>query len=257
MVLGGYSYGSMIAANCPPVPSILAPFGGSSEPSKAAAHITSRAQGLAAETNQELRDARHARLNVPSAVSEPTRKSIDHIVSVGGDEATSNNQHENQEHGSGICDIRQSLDAVTRKLHLRKSTEVARITEASQDEQAEPQLLSKFDFPINTHYLLVSPLLPPIASLIALPFSSPRNHNENVTKLATNSTLAIYGENDGFTSSKKLNAWGNGLAKSNPRFHAIEVDCAGHFWREPGVAQELVEHVRDWITTLTECDPKL
>jgi pimeloyl-ACP methyl ester carboxylesterase len=251
LIIAGYSYGSMIATNCPPVPSILAPFG-SASPSKASIEISLRAQHLAAQTNQEIREIRHATLVVPS---DSTRKSFEHTVSIGGDEAPALASPNSKDHGT-TRNIRQSLDNVSRKFYLRKSND-AKVDEVpKQNKDNHLHLSTYLDSPINTYYLLVSPLLPPVATLTALPFSS-QDNSQHMKKLATNPTLAVYGEEDGFTSSKKLNAWGIEISKSNPRFQGIEVDCAGHFWREPGVAQELVEHIGNWISTLTGSDSKL
>lgn len=110
-------------------------------------------------------------------------------------------------------------------------------------------------------YLLVSPLLPPLSQLLTvfsklsldvgvemsaqgrqIPCSKP------ATQLAEHRTLAIYGNQDGFTSAKKLRTWAAGLSEGQQsQFQAREIDRAGHFWREDGVAVQARRVLQDWL----------
>lgn len=124
---------------------------------------------------------------------------------------------------------------------------------------------------IKTHYLLISPLLPPTTALLAplasLPFfssssSSSRSqwrpstptpsptHSHHQQHLADNPTLAIYGTDDVFASHAKLERWARDLAgREGSRFRGFGVEGAGHFWAGDGdeVCGKLDSVVGDWV----------
>ncbi|KAL4813618.1 Alpha/Beta hydrolase protein [Aspergillus spinulosporus] len=110
-------------------------------------------------------------------------------------------------------------------------------------------------------YLLVSPLLPPINLFLTLftdlslevvtqasgkrrPIPCPKPKGQ----LCAHRTLAIYGDEDTFTSISKLRKW-SGELRSVPRsqFQSAEVKGAGHFWREDGVEQQARQALRLWL----------
>lgn len=110
-------------------------------------------------------------------------------------------------------------------------------------------------------YLLVSPLLPPLSGFLTI-FSklsldaaaelSAQGRDvpcpKPVDQLCHHRTLAIYGNQDGFTSTKKLRKWSAELSgTSQGMFQAREIDRAGHFWRENGVEAEARHALRDWL----------
>ncbi|KAI9882029.1 MAG: hypothetical protein M1823_006234 [Watsoniomyces obsoletus] len=154
--------------------------------------------------------------------------------------------------------FRKSLDIVRTKVLLRRSLDEG-VEPASSSGSNEGNPLEKS---IRTHYLLISPLLPPISSLATFfsntPSTTRSSKDENAddassssssSKLVRSPTLAIYGDRDIFTSYKKLQKWASELAKQpHSRFRCCEVQGAGHFWVEEGVERRLRGAVREWIT---------
>ncbi len=157
--------------------------------------------------------------------------------------------------------FRKSLDKVRTKV-LRRSLDDGERPSSYGSQTGEEKPLSPTPA-IRTYYLLISPLLPPISSLATF-FStrSPRypqysssspSKDENVdasSKLVRHTTLAIYGDRDMFTSSKKLQKWASELAdQPHSRFRFSEVQGAGHFWVEDGVERQLRGGVKEWISS--------
>lgn len=67
-------------------------------------------------------------------------------------------------------------------------------------------------------------------------------------KLADRQTLVVYGDGDVFSSQRKLRRWAEGLkAKEGSKFRFEEIAGAGHFWREKGVLDEMLETVSKWV----------
>ena len=74
--------------------------------------------------------------------------------------------------------------------------------------------------------------------------------------LILNPTLAIFGTEDMFTSSHKLDAWCNKMyglslqtvnSERSSGFRWKMIEGAGHFWREHGVEAQLLECLREWV----------
>jgi len=74
--------------------------------------------------------------------------------------------------------------------------------------------------------------------------------NDFDVKLTTRPSLAIYGDQDFFTSGRKLMKWCETLA-SNPgsKFQYEEIEGAGHFWHEEGAALRVKAAIREWLET--------
>ncbi|DAA77890.1 TPA_exp: Uncharacterized protein A8136_5593 [Trichophyton benhamiae CBS 112371] len=113
---------------------------------------------------------------------------------------------------------------------------------------------------INVSYLLISPLLPPITIFTATSLLLPASKltvtiNGNTLppsdlqdKVLEHQTLAIFGENDGFTSSKKLMGWSDQLKKlEGSRFDSVMVKGAGHFWHEHEAEPRMRRAIQEWI----------
>lgn len=104
---------------------------------------------------------------------------------------------------------------------------------------------------IRVSYLLVSPVLPPLAWLLGgvrvVGMAEGQNGTATTSSVTAqgSSTLAIIGERDGFTSAKKVRMW----ARENGA-EVAEVPEAGHFWREEGAVEGLMERVERWICTV-------
>ncbi|KAE8394698.1 hypothetical protein BDV23DRAFT_146960 [Aspergillus alliaceus] len=67
-------------------------------------------------------------------------------------------------------------------------------------------------------------------------------------QLCTHPSLAIYGNQDTFTSASKLNKWSDELSHApRSQFRSAEIDGAGHFWREDGVESQARDALRNWL----------
>ena len=70
-----------------------------------------------------------------------------------------------------------------------------------------------------------------------------------------NSTLALYGDQDGFSNLKKQRSW---MELMGPEadlplelgFKSKEISGAGHFWRERGVMGQMKEHLLEWLRAI-------
>jgi alpha/beta superfamily hydrolase len=114
-------------------------------------------------------------------------------------------------------------------------------------------------------YLLISPLLPPVSQFLTL-FSKlwlevrdgPSGKQREIPcpkpidQLCTCPTLAIYGDDDTFTSASKLRKWTEELKKvPGSKFQSVEVGGAGHFWREAGAESRAKDAVNNWLRQLS------
>ena len=121
----------------------------------------------------------------------------------------------------------------------------------------EPRRRNLYDPDIRVSYLLVSPILPPLAWLfggvrvVGMSTTSTAGmvtrQDGQVQKYCTSvksqrPTLAIIGERDGFTSVKKVRKW----ARDTNGAQVAEVPEAGHFWKEEGAVEQLKERVERW-----------
>lgn len=241
LVLGGYSYGSWICTHLPAVPCIWKEFETAIEGSTAA-EIKARAHHLATQTNLEIR----------AAWAESKRRH-GHTVSVGGDETSPEKRRcsgDATPRRSGVH-IRKSIDYAKKIGSLRKKHH----EELVQTEyNMEPELETVQREQASVAYLLVSPLLPPISAFTTLPFGSNalRGHGEEILqRLSKNASLAVFADNDTFTSVKKLRTWSQDLS-NRPRssFHFVEIEGAGHFWRTHDVQKSLRLAIGLWVQGL-------
>lgn len=98
---------------------------------------------------------------------------------------------------------------------------------------------------VEPHYLLVSPILPPLSYTVMLPLG---HTHQSEAVWERYSAFAIFGDCDGFTSIKKLIPWAKALASTKePDFQYALVIGAGHFWIEEGVAEKLKSAVGGWV----------
>lgn len=110
---------------------------------------------------------------------------------------------------------------------------------------------------ISISYLLVSPLLPPVSQALTV-FSSLSVSVAGVSaqarpvqpaeQLSTHRTLALFGDQDTFSSARKLQRWSAELARvPQSQFRGCEIEGAGHFWREAGVETQARQAIREWL----------
>lgn len=114
----------------------------------------------------------------------------------------------------------------------------------------EPDALSSARTPpsltLRTSYLLISPLLWPVSTALTMQFTTLFSKDRG--NLLYHRTLAVFGGNDIFTSSKRLARWARQMAEaSSGNFTFEHVHEAGHFWHEPGVGRRLQDAVRAWL----------
>lgn len=243
LILGGYSYGSLITTRLPATKVMLQRFETVSK-GTAEAEIRLRAASLSQQWNKDAElyeEAHHAR---KSRSQERLRTSARAMaVAMGGDESEPGIRRASHEGKRSIDAVRRSMDRSRRKLGFRQhSSEVYECSVAKE-------CLTAVELPLpQTHYLLISPLLPPISNLATM-FTSLRsgglpNCEDN---LLLNPTLAIYGDEDFFTSQKKLRKWAESLKmRPGSRFQFCEVAGAGHFWREEGSDHQMRSCIKNW-----------
>jgi hypothetical protein len=243
VILGGYSYGSLVLKHLPPVPTILQPFAnpiiGSSND-----EIVTRAHKLAEQSN--LAWANIARSKERESRTRRRGHEPKSSVTIGGEETTPEKRRTSR-------DIRRSVD---RGLSVEIGNRLRSLSHSHRrcKDDSQPIALETAErIPITmpeVHYLLISPLTPPISTLAALAlghkfWTRSRGDYEDVVGL--HKTLAIYGGQDIFTSAKRTRDWSDYLkAMPGSRFSSIEVAEAGHFWVESGVEEKLRDALRHW-----------
>ena len=240
LILGGYSYGSLIVTRLPAVNLILERFR-SFKKGTAEAEIRLRAVGLSKQWNKDAQMHDQAAQG-QSKLSRDKHHSM--AVMIGGDETERGSQHSSHESRRSIEAVRRSMDRSRRKLGLRKHSSDASDHYILEESLATTSILSP-----SIHYLLISPLLPPI-SMFATMFSNVGSgqqlHWED--KLVNRPTLAIYGDRDFFTSQRKLRRWAEGLSiKVGSHFRFNEISGTGHFWQEDGAKIQLSSAICQWI----------
>ncbi|MCJ1332024.1 hypothetical protein MMC10_008716 [Thelotrema lepadinum] len=250
LILGGYSYGSLITSQLPDIEALVSMFSHVTKGS-AAAEIRLRAFHMCKEHASESRRARQRgrTLTVEDA--------LDGTV-YGGEECEPGTRRVSRESRRSIEVVRKSVEVSRARLHLKRrhSEEVSR--SSNPGEQLEALSLPR----PHVCFLLISPVLSPVSSFLTM-FSKqqwkPRwSSHAMVTsddsvkeKFGRNQTFAIFGDNDFFTSGRKLQRWATSLtSQPNSRFVHHEVAEAGHFWQEDGVESELERAITSWIQSL-------
>lgn len=278
LVLGGYSYGSLILTQLPRTGVILQRFQ-VAEQGTSAHEIRLRARTLASETLQKLRDAHPARgrtLRVLSGEKVPQEStSRSRAVVYGGEETPQSIRRHSREGRHSVEVIRRSLDVPRRlKDSMRGHSSnrslpsvgfPAKIDQPAvlPDQIGQPNndITTSEAIPhVRTSCLLISPLLPPVSLLLCVSvsavFSGSGKSSLESSNIVRNRTLVIYGTKDMFTASKKLAQWsrkiktiseGLAMPMGAQAFESLEVYGAGHFWREPGVGQRLCSRISEWL----------
>lgn len=262
LLLGGYSYGSLLTCYLPPIKDILDRFSvitkGTVED-----EIRLRALNLSTQWNKEVRmrsDAQRGRSFRGKEKLESPTLSI--AIAMGGEESEPGSRRSSRE--SKSLDIfRKSIDCSRRGLGLRKLS-----------SRIGSETLLGDNCPINLTmslprvcYLLISPIMPPISSLATMfsklsihPLLSKwsmlavGNHHKPLQPediLTKNPTFAVYGDKDFFSSQKKLQKWSENLAQCpESAFQFREIPDAGHFWQEQGVEKQMRGSIREWLQKL-------
>jgi len=110
---------------------------------------------------------------------------------------------------------------------------------------------------VSVRYLLVSPVLPPLAYTLVTPISWAgfKGGVEKGTGFGALAwpTLTVWGTVDSFTSNRRLKAWAERLSQAaGPgTFKWRDFEGAGHFWREAGVMKAMTGEIGEWIRGLS------
>lgn len=237
-MLGGYSYGSIIASKLPSIDYILYRFSTTAD-STAFTEIILRARSLASQTREELQLAIKSK---PLDAQESRESHYARNLQVGGEETPDRRPRSRE--GRLSMEIRKSTQLVRKFSFMkRKHTDIQAHQPPISPSRVEPK--------VKPAYLLISPLLPPISSLISISSSSSSEKEELQTRLSKHPSLAVFGSNDIFTSAKKLRAWAQHIStRPDSAFQFVEINGAGHFWHEEGVEKRLRVAVREWMKAL-------
>lgn len=267
LILGGYSYGSLITSCLPPCELVSRLFDVTGEDT-AEAEIKSRAQKTARDVGayfEMLRNGSIGRgrssLRVSDAVS-PTKRRI----AMGGYDSEATSRRISRESSRRSLDgerVRRSLDRARHKIRSRVASDqypTAPSTPPSRQggflEMRQPAIA----------YLLISPLLGPI-SMFTTMFSKPifekrdpqtgrivaKDKGNRDQKFSEQPTCFIYGNKDVFTSDRKLKKWADDLHhRASATFCSYAVAEAGHFWSEAEASQRLQSTLKDWLMTIQQ-----
>lgn len=230
LILGGYSYGSMIASNLPPCGVVLDVFT-SVAAGTAESAISYKASQFALRSNQDLADVAQRRGQKPEVAN--ANQSHSHCTT--GESSDDKGQR-------GSYDALRSMESLRQKVDRSLSHRKPHSEEGSGQKTLQVDELPSTSMPEPViRFLLISPLLPPISSFTSLftkPTFTPRrtagfstrqtSSSEKEGQLSARPVLAVYGDKDLFTSAKRLNRWAEALsANPNSEFRYREVSGAG------------------------------
>ncbi|OQV01129.1 hypothetical protein CLAIMM_06536 [Cladophialophora immunda] len=256
LILGGYSYGAMIASHLPSVDVVgelfRAPATGSAE-----SEIRRRAADLAQDAQAYLdMHLGSATLTLPrarGAAGEPARKPSPGVI-MGGYESDTASRRVSRENSRKSMDkerIRQSLNRIHHKLNSQPNSPAAPTGKAPAAEDA----------PIlpEVAYVIISPILS-IAAGFTTMFSKLRftpkgpeitsSPGREFHELTLHPCCCCYGTHDAFTSASKLQRWTQDLqSKPGSRFVTVSADT-GHFWHEAEGVVRLRQGLAEFLETL-------
>ncbi|KAF2691822.1 hypothetical protein K458DRAFT_473515 [Lentithecium fluviatile CBS 122367] len=243
VVLGGYSYGSLILKHLPPIPSILQPFSAPVSGS-AADEILLRAHKLMDQSNLEW-------INLARDREQERRKPGKLAVTMGGEETSPEKRRTSR-------DIRRSMEGRSLDLgsRLRSLSHRRRGEEAIPKTPPDPTPSRPSIMIPEIRYLLISPLTTPISTLAA-PALATKVLNRSLPSfpnvIAKHETLAVFGNQDIFSSAKRIRDWVERMkGESGYRFEGVEISGAGHFWHEDGAERKLRSALRGWEERIKE-----
>lgn len=259
LLLGGYSYGSMIAAHLPAVDVVIDCLSNATDGSPEK-EIENRAQ--------ELGGAFLGYCEAHRFRGRESRKTSDSATPRGGvatfggyesPDAARRISRERSLRKVEVDRVRHSVERVRRKLSSN-NTDSAGSSFAGAGKDAMSDTGATMTVP-KLHYLLVSPLLGPIAGFATM-FSKLKFERRGTSSsgilsstvpeetLSKNRSLMIYGSSDHFTSSAKVRSWCAAIkGRPGSLLESHEVQGAGHFWHDDTYEQKLVGIVNDWLMT--------
>lgn len=259
LLLSGYSYGSLVLSRLPPISEILdhfdnAPLG------TTAAEILLRARRLAKESRSALEAAQaspepRGRRLTPADATKP-RLHASPVV-VGGEETDPHTRQRSRESSRGARIVHRGAEIPHRiKARIRRRSSGARPGTKESAMRSEESIVSSAAKTsvsgVSVRYLLISPLLPPLAHTMMPPssFAGFRGTADRTTGFGamTCPALAVWGSIDSFTSNRRLKAWAERMGNVGPiSLKWRDVEGAGHFWREHGVMKVLLDEIAGWV----------
>lgn len=145
------------------------------------------------------------------------------------------------------------ISQAARKIAAQSTRHLAEQNPENQTDQPAPRAVTTIS------YLLVSPLLPPVSQLLTA-FSAlsvnvggktsaqARPAGRPADQLSAHRTLALFGDQDTFTSARKLQRWSAEMGRMpQSGFRGCEIEGAGHFWRENGVETRARRALQEWL----------
>lgn len=251
LIIGGYSYGSLMTTLIPPTQDILQRFVNVKK-GTAEAEIRLRALSLASQWDKDAmlyREAQQARKTRSHEKLRASERAM--AVTVGGEESEVGSRRVSHEGRRSLDVVRRSMERSRKKLLRQHSSEVS-------EHALVAESLVPVEIPLpQTHYLLISLLQPPISTFATM-FSHLHSgyKAQREAKFLDHPTLVIYGDKDLFASQKKLRRWAESLkSKSNSLLQFHEVTGAGHFWREEGVETKMRGFIREWSQDIIRTPP--
>ena len=258
LLLSGYSYGYIILSRLPPFVEILGRFEAAPH-GTTAAEIILRAYRLAKESRSTL-DAKQAlpqsrgRRLTPADATKP-RLHVSPVI-VGGEETPPQERRHSRETSRGANIVHRGVEVPLRiKNRIRRRSSGVRPGTGSVSMRSEESIAIGTTTPVpsvRVMYLLISPVLPPLAHTLVPPASwtglkGAVDKGTGVGSM-TYPTLAVWGSKDNFTSNRRLKAWAERLSKAGPAtFKWIDFEGAGHFWREHGMMKSMTKGIQDWV----------
>lgn len=256
LLLGGYSYGSMMAAHLPGIDIVadcmLKATDGSPEK-----EIENRAHELGTAflgycETQQLRGREGRKSSDPATARNG-------VATYGGYESPDAARRISRDRSLRKVEVdrvRHSVERVRRRLSSHYSDTASSTPGGGADtalDAAPTVTIPKLSF------ILVSPLLGSIAGFATMFSKLKFERRGNTTTgplpstlpeeaLSRSPSLIVYGSSDHFTSSTKVKAWCTTIeARQGSLLVSREIQGAGHFWHDKTNEQRLVSTVIDWL----------
>ncbi|KAI7188652.1 hypothetical protein KC363_g5323 [Hortaea werneckii] len=264
IIFGGYSYGSLVLARVPP-PEAITHRLREATTGTAAYEITIRARTLAERTWKATQEAvensargsgQGSARSTPPVTSSP--------LTMGGEETDSSERRRSRESKRALSRARKSAQLphrikAHRREHSEKRSRFSHDPQRSEDDVPREGQDRAEEQAVNPKYLLISPVLLPLTTLLcppgpSIPFVGMARHSDAGNggySFTNHNTLALFGTADVFTSSKRLQTWAEKQKTSNPQFEWKEIEDAGHFWHREGAMEALEERIASWVKGLT------
>ena len=246
-------------------------------------------EGTRQNQRQQLQPEARGRRPTPSTAEVETPKPrlrASTAVVVGGEETNPHERRGSRETSRGASIVRRSVEVPLRiKARVRRrssgilrpgsstgaGTGTATREDAKRSEEsvvagaaagaagAGPSTPSVSSLPnVSVGYLLVSPVLPPLAHTLVPPVSwaGLRGGIEKNAGFGAMScpTLIVWGSADSFTSNRRLRAWAERLSckagGGSGMLRWRDFEGEGHFWREAGVMKLMTGAIGEWVRQL-------